>query len=60
MDAPPDAPTDGPTDGPTAFTNAPSMLIDSYVPIGLLDQILIANKHSLSLEDKCTKVVRSD
>ena len=60
MDAPPDAPTDGPTDGPTAFTNAPSMLIDSYVPIGLLDQILTANKHSLSLEYERVKAVRGD
>ena len=51
---------DTPTDSPTALTDAPLVLIDSYTLIGLLDQILTANKHSLSLEDERTKAMRGD
>ena len=53
-------PIDAPTDGPTALTDAPLVLTDGYTLVGLLDQILIANKHSLSLEDECIKAVRGD
>ena len=56
----PAALTDVPTDSPTALTDAPSALTDSYTPVGLLDQILTANKHSLSLEYKRVKAVRGD
>ena len=52
--------TDVPTDSPTALIDAPLVLTDGYIPIGLLDQILIANKHSLSLEDKRVKAMRGD
>ena len=56
----PAALTDAPTDGPTALTDAPSALTDGHAPVGLLDQILTANKHSLSLEYERTKAVRGD
>ena len=36
------------------------MLTDGHTPIGLLDQILTANKYSLSLEDERMKAVRGD
>ena len=42
------------------LVDTPSVLIDGYTPVGLLDQILIANKHSLSLEDERMKAVRGD
>ena len=36
------------------------MLTDEHTPVGLLDQILAANKHSYSLEDERAKAVRGD
>ena len=45
---------------PAALTDAPSVLTDGHAPVGLLDQILTANKHSLSLEDERAKAVRGD
>ena len=52
--------TDVPTDSPITFIDAPLVFTDGYTLIGLLDQILTANKHSLSLEDERIKAVRSD
>ena len=44
----------------TALTDAPSVLTDGHTPVGLLDQILAANKHSHSLEDERAKAARGD
>ena len=60
---PPATLTDPPatlTDPPTVRTDTPSVLTDGHAPVGLLDQILTANKHSLSLEDERAKAVRGD
>jgi hypothetical protein len=44
------------TDSPGAFV----VLTDSYVPLDLIDHILIANKQSPSLADKRAKAMRGD
>ena len=48
------------TDARTALTDVFIVLTDEHTPVGLLDQILAANKHSYSLEDKRAKAVRDD
>ena len=49
-----------PTDARAAPTDAPSVLIDRHTPVGLLNQILAANKHSYSLKDEQAKAVKGD
>ena len=61
--APITAPTDARTaltDARTAPADASTVLTDGHTPVGLLDQILTANKHSYSLEDKQAKAARGD
>ena len=36
------------------------VLTDGHTPVGLLDQILTANKHLYSLKDKRAKAARDD
>ena len=40
--------------------NAPVILTNRHIPLDLINQILIANKQSPSLEDKHAKVIRGD
>ena len=61
--APITAPTDARTaltDARTAPTDASTVLMDGHTPVGLLDQLLAANKHSHSLEDERAKAARGD
>ena len=54
------APITAPTDARTAPTDASTVLTDGHTPVGLLDQLLAANKHSHSLEDERAKAARGD